>query len=489
MARPVLIPYLRKSSKEDPADSRKRQRRAIDAWAAANGVELALEVFEPGVSGSRAWRERRLGDALAICERGEADGIIVEDLSRLLRGNGLQRAEIWDAFQKADIRLVSVADGIDTANGDHELNFTLRAAIARENWKDYARRMDAVKRTKVLEKGIHISGTVPFGYKRGPDKVLVRKPGEAEAVAAAFELRTQGLGLDAIRAELDLHFPGGPSGNGAWTKQTLARMLANRVYVGEARQGKYVKPGAHEALVDGPTFDTVQAIAAHRSEPHAAPQTTVTLLPGLVRCSGCGYAMVRTKIGKATVYRCRGENAAGKCPKRQTIMQEALDAHVWQAFLDRVQTRGIAAESHVTTAELDELHARIAAARTKRANFADPDVLERLGHEAWSRGLDKVDAELAELERELADKVETRNGGGDFPVDLPNVDELGLDERRELLVAGIDAIIVSPGTLTGWAARRAGPAERVDIRWKGDAPPIARPSKHRPKVEAGISAA
>src|SRR5262249_49510537 len=92
---PTLIPYMRKSGKEDPAISRDRQRRAIERWAQANSVELAPEVWEPGVSGSRPWQERGLGDAIQRCAGGEADGIVVEEQSRLSRARMIQTAEVW----------------------------------------------------------------------------------------------------------------------------------------------------------------------------------------------------------------------------------------------------------------------------------------------------------------------------------------------------------------------------------------------------------
>ena len=118
-----LIPYLRKSSREDPTESQARQRRAIQTWAASNDVTLAPEVWEPGVSGSTSWRERGLGAAIEACARGEAAGIVVEEQNRLSRENGLATAEVWDAMQQAGARLVCTAEGLDTANGDHEFSF------------------------------------------------------------------------------------------------------------------------------------------------------------------------------------------------------------------------------------------------------------------------------------------------------------------------------------------------------------------------------
>jgi DNA invertase Pin-like site-specific DNA recombinase len=72
-----LVPYLRQSRAKERTISIDEQRRDIRRWADANGVELAPEIVGQGVSGSKPWRERALGQAVDACERGEASGIMV----------------------------------------------------------------------------------------------------------------------------------------------------------------------------------------------------------------------------------------------------------------------------------------------------------------------------------------------------------------------------------------------------------------------------
>src|SRR5439155_4240818 len=94
-----LIPYLRQSRKKERTISIEEQRGDIRKGAKANGVKLAAEVVEQGVSGSKPWRERELGAAVAACERGEAQGIIVAWQDRLSRENGRATAEVWEALE------------------------------------------------------------------------------------------------------------------------------------------------------------------------------------------------------------------------------------------------------------------------------------------------------------------------------------------------------------------------------------------------------
>jgi DNA invertase Pin-like site-specific DNA recombinase len=491
---PIFVPYGRKSSRENPAVSHDRQQHAWEDWADRNDAQLAPEIWERGVSGSKNWRDRGLGLALAACERGEADGIIVEEQNRLSRENGLATAEMWDAFQKANVRLVCVAEGLDTANGDHELNFTMRAALAREQWKQYKRRSDHSKRNAIA-RGVHISGRVPTGYLRpkvehGPAKPLEVDARTAPAVREAFHRRAAGATILEVARALDGLYPGGPSGNGSWTKQTVARLLGNRVYIGEARQGELVKPDAHPPLVDERTFATVQALG-RRAEPRNASQTSVTLLPDLVRCEGCGYAMVRTTVARgAWVYRCRGKSAAGACESRATIMQPTLDNFVWDEVLDHYDAADEVGSHATARAELVELDATIAETRTMLEPFRNPRYVASIGGvEAAQPAVDEINAELGELELR---RVELREqAAGEHDVDVASMralaEDLPLEDRRQLIARVVDAVVVSPAARRG--SNRAPVGERVVIRWRRDGAPFARPGRHRPVVAAGVAAA
>jgi DNA invertase Pin-like site-specific DNA recombinase len=70
-----------------------------------------------------------------LCASGSASGIVVAWQDRLSRENALATAEVWEALDQASARLVTAAEGLDTATGDQELLFSIKAAIARDQWK------------------------------------------------------------------------------------------------------------------------------------------------------------------------------------------------------------------------------------------------------------------------------------------------------------------------------------------------------------------
>jgi DNA invertase Pin-like site-specific DNA recombinase len=164
-----LVPYMRQSRAGERTISIEEQRRDIHAWTAQAGVELAAEVVEQNVSGSKPWRERALGEALAACEAGEAAGIIVAWQDRLSREKGSATAEVWEALEQAGVRLVCV-DGIDTATGDHEMLFQIKAAIAREQWKRDRANWERARRN-AIDRGV-FTGLAPVGYRARKNRPL-----------------------------------------------------------------------------------------------------------------------------------------------------------------------------------------------------------------------------------------------------------------------------------------------------------------------------
>lgn len=392
----ALIPYMRKSSGEDPAGSLERQRRAITRWAEAHDVPLAPEVWEPGVSGKKSWRERGLGEAIAAVERGEAAGIICEEQSRLSRESGLATAEVWDALQKASARLVCTAEGIDTGNGDHELNFALRAALAREQWKQYARRIEAVKARAVGEG--KLIGDAPFGYDRVDQRPVPNE--HAGTVATLFEMRVAGASWEQLAAFLT------EATGRTWSRQGAAAIIRNRAYLGELVYGDLVNEKSHAPLVDAPLF----LAANHRQGARTGPKSERWLLSGLVSCAHCGHAMVAwTGAARRRQDPKRGKMAwvkqtpsrRYKCSNRACTARPSVDAPRLEAWAvatslalgDEVVTRD-------TAPDLAGLEEALATAERRLEQALTPEAQDALGP-AWAATVKErrtaYDAAAAEL--------------------------------------------------------------------------------------------
>ena len=173
-----LVPYIRQSNSREKNHGRlisiEEQRAAIRRWAETHGATLLAEVVEKSTSGAKSWRDRALGDVIARCTRGEAEGVIVAWQDRLSRENGAATAEVWDELQKADLRLVCAAERTNyrpSTDHDGEMLFTIKAAVARHQWKRYRANWDAAKQN-AIDRGVPPYPNEPIGLRRREDGTL-----------------------------------------------------------------------------------------------------------------------------------------------------------------------------------------------------------------------------------------------------------------------------------------------------------------------------
>src|SRR5204863_1931716 len=171
-------------------------------------------------------------EALARIEAGVSGGLIVARLDRFARTllGGLQTLEQI----RAAGGVVLTADGeFDTSTATGELVLHMMLSLAqfelrriRENWQSAKRR--------AVERGVHITPKLPPGYQRGYDGRLVRDPVHSAALLEAFKMAAQGDTYSRVAAHLT--DAGVPSHGNAivWQPNRIKRLLANRVYLGEA---------------------------------------------------------------------------------------------------------------------------------------------------------------------------------------------------------------------------------------------------------------
>jgi len=451
-----LIPYLRQSRQKEISISIEEQRRSIRMWAIEQGVPLAAEVIERDVSGSKDWRQRGIGRAIEAVERGEVQGLIVAFQDRLSRENGLATAEVWAALEKADARLVCAAEGLDTATGDHELLFTIRAAIARDEWKRHRKNWESARRN-AIERGVHI-GPVPAGYRatvaRGKNgKELYDKNGKpvrgplepnehAPAVRQAFEARAAGQSWTQVKRLLE--DAGVPTcyGRSEWSVGGVSQLLASEVYLGVVRSGEYRNEEAHEPLVSRAVFKAVQdkreTRAVTRSAKDGLPAEP-RLLAGLLHCAACTRHLsvdwMKRPSGKQyAFYRCRNP----RCTARPTIGAVKIEQEIEQVLRERLA----AEEFQIKTDADDEaapLRAELAAVQADLDAWLADD--SGVSPAAYKARLAVLEARVTKAQEAL-DAAEVAALAEPLP-SINKYDALPISLRREVMAGFLNAIAES----------------------------------------------
>jgi site-specific DNA recombinase len=461
-----LIPYIRQSRSKERTISLDEQRHTIERWAKGAGVLLTEAVVEQGVSGSKPWRERALGAVIAQIEAGEAGGICVAFQDRLSRENGLATSEVWEALDKAGARLVAAGEGLDTATGDQELLFTIKAAIARDQWKRYKANWKAASDQAVV-RGKY-QGVTPVGFNRNGDGTL-RQNADAPAVRQVFIQRASGRSWNHLASDFEAagvepvsyrharenieearkkedakkieRFEATLAAGPRWHINSVRSLIGNPIYKGSLQNGiehhfpKY-------AIVTPSEWQRAQP---DREDPGARrDHGKWAVLGGMVFCAGCGGRMTpnrTTRNGKTySYYKCPNRT----CSEKAYAPAEELEALVVESALatfEQIVASGAVRMGHDTDVEKQTaLEQEIDDAKARRR--------------AAALALDPNDAEDVAVLESLTEAVEvakaalTDEVGSARTTVTPEQwrdswDAWSIEERREALAHILDRVVVS----------------------------------------------
>jgi DNA invertase Pin-like site-specific DNA recombinase len=439
------------------------QRERIEAFAALHGhrvIDWHQDLDEPGSRADRPGFQA----ALERVETGATAGIAVAKLDRFARSVADAAAAIR-RIDAAGGQLVSVEDNFDSSTpmGRFAMHMLLalgelELARIRESW--------ATSQAYAVERGIHIASRPPTGYRRGKDGRLEPVKRDAAVIHDVFRLRAAGSSWRQLADLLMQRGVVGPYGNAQWTTSAVSKLVANPVYTGEARSGSNRKQNAHPAIVSMAEWQAAQG-ARSPSVPRSGDGA---LLSGILRCGGCRYVLKPDTMNgrdgeKLRIYRCRGEHAAGRCPEPATVMGRVIEPYVESVFLDALGDNGPLGRATRSTADLDEARRSLAEAESELELWISLSVTG-MGKDSYVAGLAERERRVDEAREHLQDALAAAAGPlGDVP-DLVHLrglwSELGVGERRRLLAAGLDAIVLFRG--------REAIEDRAIVLFHGEAP-------------------
>lgn len=453
--------------------SPKVQRKRIHMWANTGGHRIERWVEDLDQPGSRVDRPG-LSEVMARVESGHVQGVVVAKLDRFAR-SVVDLAGLIERIRTAGGSLFTVAEGIDTRGPTGKLIADILGAIAewelgriRDNWQ--------VARAAAVERGVHISGRVPVGYRRRDDRRLEPDAEMAEAIVELFRRRIIGESWASLATWMNEQGIQAPWESGRWNVSTIRSVVANRVYLGEARAGEFANPRAHEPLVSVGEFEAAnhaRGVAPARSGRASG------LLSGILRCAGCRYAMKpsqgTTRHGKQFLeYRCKASRneTATRCLAPTAVKATVIDPYVlgeFFAFVGDYRAAGFNSTAAIAAAEAD-----LRTAENELGAALDTRIADALGSdsEAYVAAVEKrrwaVDdarAQLAEAAA-LAQRIPLRKDDVEFSSLWP---DLTLYEQRQLLASVFDCVFVRRTPSGGGAADIR---KRAWLCWHGEAPQL-----------------
>lgn len=290
--------YTRKSTEEglDMAfNSLDAQREACEAYIASQkseGWHLLPEAYDDGGFSGGSMERSGLQRLLADVEAGRVDVIVVYKVDRLTRSLA-DFAKVVDILDDRGASFVSITQSFNTTTSMGRLTLNVLLSFAQFEREVIAERVrDKVAQSKA--RGIWMGGMVPLGYDVVDRKLLINEA-DAQTVRTIF---TQYLALGSVR-ELKSglgqqgivtkrrQYRNSHRGGTSFSRGGLYHMLSNPIYIGKLRHKALVHDGEHQAIIDLPMWQAVQAKLNEQASDKRIHGNggRVSLLSGMIRDS------------------------------------------------------------------------------------------------------------------------------------------------------------------------------------------------------------
>ena len=429
----AVVVYAALSKKGDPdqASIESQIAKVRERLAHLYGDDLLVvgSFYDDGHSGSKKNRGPGLEQAIAAVtraadEHGSAE-LWANTSARFARGSGrLGEARALGAlFYDLRSRGVEIRTVADDEYLRNEMLVGFASAQAAKYSADLSESVKRAKRRQA-EKGEHLGGPLPIGYRLDEDKAVVIDPATAPTVERIFDLAAQGVPDSALARQMNSE--GFRTRNGRpFDRRAIQAIVTNAFYAARIVYDGETFDAQHEPLIDAATFDRTQAQRPTRDrsrpEQHRAGRPARRhLLSSLAVCAKCGSPMFaytspyKRKDGtRARSYQCRSYRFSDGTCDQKPVDAEAIDAAVMERLHDLLP------DFETWIAQLEDRHAgerqRLAdlvnqaeADRDRQARALDQH--ERRYRDMVARDDAKADLALefvADAHRDLAD-AETR---------------------------------------------------------------------------------
>ena len=320
------------------SDSIVSQRSLLRRYVKENNYIVVDEYVDDGFTGTNFDRPG-FKKMIQDIELGKINMIITKDMSRLGRDYIGTGELIEKYFPNKNVRYIAINDGIDTFIDNTNNDIAPFKAIMNDMYaKDISKKVKSSLHSRMKD-GLYVSGRCPFGYKKDPTNKnhLVVNVEQANVVKLIFDLALKGNTYHFIAQYLTQRKIKTPASYynyvwntkcstecisqeyGVWVDTTIKAILTNRIYTGDAVQGKTKKinyklkktvknnpddyiivENTHEAIIDKSTFNYIQTLLPKNVK--RPEKKRFYLLDGLLYCGDCKHRITiryQNKTGRS----------------------------------------------------------------------------------------------------------------------------------------------------------------------------------------------
>ena len=216
---------------------------------------------------------------------GKIDLIVTKSVSRFAR-NTVDSLVTIRKLKEKGVECYFEKEGIFTFDGKGELLLTIMSSLAQEESRSISENVTWGQRKRFSDGKVSMPYKQFLGYEKGENGTPVINEEESETVRLIYKMFLEGKTTQGIANFLMEHGISSPAGKRTWQSSTIASILTNEKYKGDALLQKrftanfltkelrvnngevpqYYVEGSHEAIIATEEFDAVQEEMARRKE-------------------------------------------------------------------------------------------------------------------------------------------------------------------------------------------------------------------------------
>ena len=331
--------YTRLSSDDDKGNSIENQLREGREFALGNGFEKNYVIYDEGegVSGRRDIKDRpQLDKLMKDIVVGKVTAVWMRNQNRLERNSNTFHLFAATA-KKAKVDVYFGDKGkVDFNDPAGFLQSSIASAV-----NQYQAELTGLQVKKVLKDNVSegkVVGGIPFGFKKGDNKMLVVCPKNSEIIKQTFDDYLDGMGTTLIAEKLNkMAIPTLSKKTKKWTDSTILYILKNELYIGKRKYGGKTYPIT--PIVQRSIFDRVQAKIGNSGTKKGKKTGYKYLLNGLLVCGVCGEPFLgRSQSHRGYFYYiCKNHRYKDLRCSNRSVKMEHLDDLIWRSvFSDSI---------------------------------------------------------------------------------------------------------------------------------------------------------
>ena len=374
---------------------------------------------DDGISGTNTKKREEFNRMITDCMDGKIDMVITKSISRFAR-NTLDCLKYIRQLKDRNIPVFFEKENINTLDAKGEVLLTIMASLAQQESMSLSQNVKLGLQFRYQRGEVQVNHSRFLGYTKDENGRLVIDPEQAEVVRRIYREYLDGYSGDKIAAGLERDGILTGAGNPHWHTSTIAKILRNEKYMGDALLQKtytvdylskkriknngimpqYYVENDHEAIIPKEIFMRVQDELVRRRLVKVSPNgrkhgfSSNHVFSQMIVCGECGELFRRVHWNnhgcRSIVWRCLSRlQSTGVVCHARTVNEEVLKKVVMQAFNELLRNK---------SAYQKRLRDNLAVVL---CGYSDDEALE-------------IDKRLAELQQELINHASRKEDYNDI---------------------------------------------------------------------------